>query len=69
MLEFKTVDQAREHLRGLRTLDSTLCAEMAELIDDKSYEASARRQAIAEGLRNRVRPRIAECVKFISLHS
>ena len=60
---------AREQLSKLRTLDIALSTELASLIDDKTYEASARRQAIADQLRNQVRPRIAECVKSISLHS
>lgn len=64
-----TITTAREQLDKLRILDFQLCNEMANLFDDKTYEASARRQAIATQLRNQVRPRIAECVKFISLHS
>ena len=64
-----TITTAREQLDKLRILDFNLCNEMAGLIDDKTYEASARRHTIATQLRNQVRPRIAECVKFISLHS
>ena len=64
-----TVTTAREQLDSLRILDFKLCNEMANLLDDKTYEASARRHAIAAQLRNQVRPRIAELVKFISLHS
>ena len=64
-----TITTAREQLDKLRILDFNLCNEMASLNDDKTYEASARCHAIAAQLRNQVRPRIAECVKFISLHS
>ena len=64
-----TLTTAREQLDKLRILDFQLCNEMANLIDDKTYEGSTRRYTIATQLRNQVRPRIAECVKFISLHS
>ena len=64
-----TITTAREQLDKLRILDFQLCNEMAHLFDDKTYEASARRYTIATQLRNQVRPRIAECVKYIALHS
>ena len=63
------ITTAREQLDKLRILDFNLCNEMANLMGDSTYEASTRRYTIATQLRNQVRPRIAECVKYIALHS
>lgn len=64
-----TITTAREQLDKLRILDIKLSNELASLVDDRSYTASHRRSLIVHQLRHQVRPRIAECVKFISLHS
>lgn len=59
------VHHARKELARLRAIDLDLSNKIADLMDDKSYQASAWRSIYTDRLRYNVRPQIKECVDYI----